>query len=78
MTFNEICYKVCWLAMTDPCFANSSKNLLSLLQRLILMTRNMTVILPRTHWEEYLLTFLRRNQAVFIVKDGPSHPYGQG
>jgi hypothetical protein len=46
MTPGEICYKVCRLATTDLCFADPPGNLLSLLQRLILMTHITTVILP--------------------------------
>ncbi len=30
MILGEICYKVCQLATTDPCFANPPENLLSL------------------------------------------------
>ncbi len=29
MTPGEVCYKVYWLATTDPCIANSPENLLS-------------------------------------------------
>jgi hypothetical protein len=50
---------------------------MSLLQRVILMTHTMAVILPWSHWEVYLLTFLRRRGAVFLVKGGPSHPCGR-
>ncbi len=60
------------------CFADFTKNLLSLLQRLILMTHTTTVILPWSHWEVYLLTFLQRRGAVFIVEEGPCHPCGLG
>jgi hypothetical protein len=45
MTPGEICYKVYWLAMIDPCIADSQGNLLSLLKRLILMTYTTKVIL---------------------------------
>jgi hypothetical protein len=78
MTPGEICCKVCQLAMTDPCFADSPENLLSLLPRLILMTHTITVILPWSHWEVYLLTFLQRRGAVFFVEEGPSHPFRWG
>ncbi len=60
--------------MTDPCFANSPKNLLSLLQRIILMTHTTSVILLWSHWKVYSLTFLWRKGAIFIVEEGPSHP----
>ncbi len=36
MTPGEICYKVYWLAMIDPCIADSPENLLSPLKRLSL------------------------------------------
>ncbi len=78
MTPDEICYNVCQLAMTDPYFANSPKNLLSVLQRLILMTHIMTVILPWSHWEVYSLAFLWRREAVFIVEEGSSYSGGWG
>jgi hypothetical protein len=42
------------------------------------MTHTMTVILPWSHWEVYLLTVLWRIGAVFMVKEGPSHPCGRG
>ena len=74
----EICYKVCRLASTNPCFTNSPENFLSLLQRLILMTHTTTVILPWSHLEVYLLTFLRRTGAVFIVEGGPGHSCSWG
>ncbi len=53
----KICYKVCQLATTDPCIADILGNLLSLLQRLILMTHATTVILPCSYQEVYLLNF---------------------
>ncbi len=46
MTPGEICCKVFWLAMIDPCIADSPENLLSLLKRLIFVTNIMKVILP--------------------------------
>jgi hypothetical protein len=46
MTPGEICYKVSWLAMIDPCVADSPENLVSLLKRLTLMTSTTNVILP--------------------------------
>jgi hypothetical protein len=46
MTPGEIFYKVYWLVMIDPCIADSPKNLLSLLKRLILMTYTTKVMLP--------------------------------
>jgi hypothetical protein len=46
MTPGEICYKVYWLAMIDPCIADSPENLLSPLKRLILMTYTTKVVLP--------------------------------
>jgi hypothetical protein len=42
----EICYKVYWLVMIDPCVADSPENLLSLLKRLILRTYTTKVISP--------------------------------
>ncbi len=39
MTPGEICYKVYWLAMIDPCIADSPENLLFPLKRLILITK---------------------------------------
>jgi hypothetical protein len=36
------------------------------------MTHTTTVILPWSHWEVYLLTFLWRRGAVFIIKEGPA------
>ncbi len=57
MTPGEICYKVCWLATTDPCVADSPENLLSPLKRLILMTHATKVMLPWSHWEVYCLPF---------------------
>ncbi len=42
----EISYKVSWLAMINPCVADSPENLLSLLKRLTLMTSTTNVILP--------------------------------
>jgi hypothetical protein len=70
MTPGEICYKVCWLTTTDLCFADFPKNLLSLLQRLILMSHTTTVILAWSHWEVYLLTFVQRREAVFMEEGG--------
>ncbi len=49
MTPGEICYKVYWLATTDPSVADSPENLLSLLKRFILMAHITKVILPRSH-----------------------------
>ncbi len=46
MTPGEICYKVSWLAMINPCVADSPEHLLSLLKRLILMTNITLVLLP--------------------------------
>ncbi len=46
MTPGEICYKDYWLAMVDPCIADSPENLLSPLKRLILMIYTTKVILP--------------------------------
>jgi hypothetical protein len=46
MTPGDICYKVYWVAMINPCIANPPENLLSLLKRLILVTYTMEVILP--------------------------------
>jgi hypothetical protein len=46
MTPGEICYKVSWLAMINPCVADSPVNLLSLLKRLTLMMSTTKVILP--------------------------------
>ncbi len=74
----EICYKICWLAMTNPCIADLPGNLLSLLQRLILMTHTTAVILPWSHWEVYSLTFLWKRGAVLIVEEGPCHPFDEG
>ena len=74
----EICYEVCRLASTNSCFANSPENLLSLLQRLILMTHTTTVILPWSHLEVFSLTFLWRRGAVFIVEGGPGHSCSWG
>ncbi len=74
MTPGEIWYKVCRLATNDPCFADFPETLLSLLQQLILMMHTTAMILPWSHWEVYLLTYLRRRGAVFFVKDCPSHP----
>ncbi len=42
------------------------------------MTHTTAVILPWSHWEVYSLTFLWRSGAVFMVKEGPSHPCGRG
>ncbi len=36
------------------------------------MTHTTTVILPWSHWEVYLLTFLWRRGAVFMVKESPA------
>ncbi len=67
----EICYKVCRLAMTDPCLADPPGNLLSLVvQRLILMAHTMTVILPRSYWEVYLLTFSKEKRSCFYCQGG--------
>jgi hypothetical protein len=74
----EIYDKVCRLAMAEPCIDDILENLQSLLERLILTTHTTTVILPWSHWEVYLLTFLWRRGAVFMVKEGPSHPCGRG
>ncbi len=62
------CYKVCWLVTTDPCLADHPRNLLSLVQRLILMTHTTTVILPWSHWEVYLFTFLQRRGAYTLSR----------
>jgi hypothetical protein len=61
----EICYNVYWLAMIDPCIADSPENLLSPLKRLILMRYTTKVILFWSHWEVYWLAFLCRRGAVF-------------
>ncbi len=67
MTPGEICYKVYWLEMTDPCVADSPENLLSPSKRLILITHTTKVILPWSHWEVYWLPFLWRRGAVFSL-----------
>jgi hypothetical protein len=46
MTPGEICNKVYWLAMINPCIADSQENVLSPIMRLILMMYTKKVILP--------------------------------
>jgi hypothetical protein len=46
LTRGEICYKVYLLATINPCSADSPENLLSPLERLILITYTTKVILP--------------------------------
>jgi hypothetical protein len=74
--------KVCWHEKTDPCFADSPENLMSLLMRLILMKHTMAVVLPWPHWEvtcslfygeEELFSLLRR--VLTILTDG-IQPHG--
>jgi hypothetical protein len=74
MTPDEICYKVYWLAMIDPCVADSPENLLSPLKRLVLIAYTTKVILAQSYWEVYLLAFLCRRGAVFRCQ-GRSQTY---
>ncbi len=46
MTPGEICYKVSWDEMINPCIADSPENLPSLLKRLALMMSTTNGILP--------------------------------
>jgi hypothetical protein len=67
MTPGEICYKVYWLATTNPCVANFPENLLYPLKRLILMTYTIKVMLPWSHWD------CVEEELFFIVKEGLNH-----
>ena len=42
------------------------------------MTHTTIMILPWSHWDVQSLPFLWKRGAVFMVKEGPSHPCGRG
>jgi hypothetical protein len=74
MTPGEICYKVCWLATTDPCLAGSPENpLLSPLKRLILMIHIMKVYYPGHIGKCTGLLFHGEEEMFLIVKECLNH-----
>ncbi len=73
MTPDAICLKVCWLAATDPCIADSPENFLSPLKRFILMKHTTKVILPGHIGKCTGLLFCGEKKLFFIVKAGFNH-----